>query len=122
MVLEKFNENEIIDIGNIVSLKDGKAVNSVNKCTKTDKHIIGVCTKILPDNINNIEVTTRGTVIVNVVGSVGIGDELTSCEIPGSCRSIKYIQEKRMFNIRSIGKVIYLYKDLSKAKVLLNIE
>lgn len=120
MTLEKYNNTEVIDVGDIVSLRDNKAVCSLNKLRRSDKNIIGVCTQIIDDT--HVQVQNTGTCIVNVLGTTAIGDELTSSEIPGKARSIKYIQEKRMFNIRSIGKVIYLYKDLSKAKVLLNIE
>ena len=119
MIIEKYN-NEDIQIGDLISLKDNKAIRSIfvwNK--KPDKNMIGVCTNIHNDEI---EVATQGIADINVIGSIAIGDEIGASEIPGKGRSIKYIQEKDMFNIRSIGKVIYLYKDLSKARIMLNVE
>ena len=119
MILERYN-NEDIQIGDLISLKDNKAIRSIFVCNKRpDKNIVGICTNI---HSNEIEVTTQGIVNINVIGSVAIGDEIGASEIPGKGRSIKYIQEKDMFNIRSVGKVIYLYKDLTKARILLNVE
>ena len=47
---------------------------------------------------------------------------ITASEIPGKGRVLKYTQEQKIWNIRSIGKVIGLYNNRKKAKVLLNIE
>lgn len=81
--------------------------------------LYGICIKI--EN-NLIYVSNRGIYDVNTEGIICIGDKLTTSEIPGKARAIRYDQDERQFNIRSIGKVIELYNVYNKAKVLLDIE
>lgn len=118
----KYDLTEPIQVGDLISIKEDNTVvrsfNNYNK--KPDTHIIGICTNINEDN--SIEVLQQGVVDINVNGIVCIGDKITASNIPGEGCAIRYEQEERMFNIRSIGKVIQLYNDLNKVKVLLDIE
>ena len=116
----KYNEEENFDIGDLVSLKDGKVIRSYqNYNKKPDKNIIGVCIAVR-DNV--IEVQQSGICIINIIGAYGISSMITASEVPGKGRALKYEQEKRIWNIRSIGKVIEIYNDEHKAKVLLDLE
>lgn len=117
---EKLNTNENIQVGDIVQIDPTtrKITRAVNK-RKHSMIIIGVCVKI--EN-NTIFVANKGIVDVNVTGMIGIGSKLTSSMEPGKAKIIKHKEDETIFNIRSIGKVIGLYKDYNKAKVLLDIE
>lgn len=71
---------------------------------------------------NTIVVANKGMVDVNVTGLFCIGDKLTSSDIPGKARAIRYKQDETQFNIRSIGKVIELYRTPYVTRVLLDVE
>lgn len=119
---EKLNPNEIIEAGDIIAL-DSES-NKVSKAVVNRRHInrsvIGVCNKI--EN-GLIYVKSNGMIDVNVTGLICIGDHLTVSEEPGKASAIRYVYEDEdIFNIRSLGKVIGLYNDYDKAKVLLDIE
>lgn len=82
--------------------------------------LYGICTGV--DN-NKIYVENKGILDVNVTGLTCIGDKLTTCSIPGKAQAIRYSnQDETTFGKRSIGKVVGLYNDYSKVKVLLDIE
>ena len=117
----KDNTKEPIVEGDLVSITDkGTVVRSYqNFNKKPDTKIVGICTGL---NENEIEVENSGIVDINVEGMIGLGDMITASEIPGKGRVLKYTQEQKIWNIRSIGKVIGLYNNRKKAKVLLNIE
>lgn len=118
---EKSNPNENIQVGDLISLKDDNTVirSYQNYNKRPDTRIIGVCVDVID---NQIEVQQEGIVTINIVGLSSIGSLVTASEIPGKARVLKYEQEQRMFNIRSIGKIINLYNDLSKVDILLDIE
>jgi hypothetical protein len=118
---EKSNYNENIQVGDLISLKDDNTVirSYQNYNKRPDTRIIGVCVDVID---NQIEVQQEGIVTINIVGLSSIGSLVTASEIPGKARVLKYEQEQRMFNIRSIGKIINLYNDLSKVDILLDIE
>lgn len=60
---------------------------------------------------------------VNVKGLICLGDKLKASEVPGKAEAIKYdILDERQFGIRCIGKVVEIYEDDTKVKVLLDLE
>ena len=82
--------------------------------------LYGVCNKI--EN-NYVYVQNSGIIDVNVTGIICLGDKLTLSNIPGKAEAIKYDPlDEKIFNIKSIGKVIGIYNVYDKAKVLLDIE
>lgn len=82
--------------------------------------VIGVCTSI--DKCDVI-IKNNGIADVNVTGLVCMGDKLTTSDIPGKARAIRYDKlDETQFNIRSIGKVIGVYDTYDKVKVMLDIE
>lgn len=119
----KYDESEIFDVGDLVSIIP--ETNLVTRsCTKHYKHqdklVIGIC---MSSTDTTVEVINGGMVDVNVIGLVCVGDELTTSEMAGKARAIKYFNDDtRIFDIRNIGKVVGLYNDYSKVKVLLDIE
>lgn len=119
---EKYNEAEPIEIGDAVSLvpETDKIVRSVY-CRKWNNNtIVGICVDIKD---SQIVVSSSGMVDVNVDGIICLGDKLTSSEKPGKLVAIRYdTLDGKIFDIRSIGKVIGLYNNYSKAKVLLDVE
>lgn len=122
MQYNKLDELEEIKVGDIISYVN--VVNSVTRAQEkhykeTDKKIIGVCTAV-KDNIINVE--SYGILDVNVNGIICIGDQLTASNIPGEAVAIKYAEDNYKYDYRSLGKVIQIYNDYSKAKVLLDVE
>lgn len=117
----KLDENQIINPGDLVSLDPfaNRVKLSLNGFKHKDEQVIGVCEKI--EN-NLVYVSNTGIIDVNVTGLICIGDRLTTSEIPGTARAIKYNEDESQFTIRSIGKVIGLYNVYEKAKVILDIE
>lgn len=117
---EKLYIEEPINIGDVIQLepKTNKVTRAFNKRHHSIK-VIGVCIKI--EN-NTIVVANKGIVDVNVTGLFCIGDKLTSSDIPGKARAIRYKQDETQFNIRSIGKVIELYRTPDVTRVLLDVE
>ena len=117
----KYNKNEPIEIGDLISLRPDKSVvRSYQKDSKNvDENIIGVCTEV---NHNQIEVQQEGYVIINIEGLYSIGSMVTASNIPGKAKALRYLQEKRLYNLREVGKVIEIYNDIKKAKILLDIE
>lgn len=82
--------------------------------------LFGICTKI--EN-NSVYVATCGIVDVNVQGLVCVGDKLTVSPIPGKAEAIKYeVLEEKQFGTRCVGKVIDLYKQWDKCRMLIDIE
>lgn len=122
MMYKKKFEDENIQIGDIIALNpDTNAVTLAFKRFKNkSNNVIGICTKI--EN-NSIYVANCGIIDVNVKGLVCIGDKLTVSPVPGKAEAIKYEHlEEKQFGIRSIGKVIGLYKDWGRAKILIDLE
>lgn len=117
---EKLYIDEPIKVGDVIQIdsETNKVTRAVNKKHYSIK-VIGVCTKI--EN-NTILVANKGIVDVNVTGLFCIGDKLTASEIPGRAKAIRYKEDETQFNIRSIGKVIELYRCYDVTKVLLDIE
>ena len=119
----KYDIDEEFNVGDLVSIipETSLVTKSCTKCYKhQDKLVVGIC---VSSTDKTVDVIKRGMVDVNVVGLICIGDELTTSETAGKARAIKYFNdEKRIFDIRNIGKVVGLYNDYSKAKVLLDIE
>lgn len=117
MEFEKlYNEN--IEIGDILSLNPINNKVYKSNLSKKDR-IIGICKGIKNEKI---KVINCGSTDINFTGIACIGDKVTISEIPGKGRSIKYNQEEDIFNIRSIGKIIGLYDNYNKVKILLDIE
>ena len=119
---EKFWCEEDIKIGDVISLVpiSNTVTRSKNKLREKDEMIIGICSKV---DRKYVYVKMKGIIDVNVTGIVCIGDKLSSSDIPGLAKAIKYERiEEKTFNIASIGKVIGLYKTYDKVKVLLDIE
>ncbi len=120
---DKYDIDEIFDVGDLVSTVPETSLVT-RSCTKHYKHqdklVIGIC---IASTDKTVDVINGGMVDVNVTGLICIGDELTTSDVAGKARAIKYFNdEKRIFDIRNIGKVVGLYNDYSKAKVLLDIE
>lgn len=117
---EKLYTDEDINIGDVIELEpiSNKVTRSLNKKHNNNK-VIGVCVKI--EN-NTIVVANRGITDINVTGLICIGDKLTSSNIAGKAQAIRYRQDETQFNIRSIGKVIELYKVYNIVKILLDVE
>lgn len=118
---EKYYPEENIEVGDLVCLvPNTNAVKlAFNGFKDKSSKVIGICTKI--EN-NLIYVTNTGIVDVNIQGLTCIGDNITSSNIPGKAQCIRYEQDKSIFNIRSIGKIIQLYNNYNKVKVILNIK
>lgn len=118
----KLDINEDIQVGDLISLIaiPNKVTRSVDNKFLNKDNIVGICMQINSDN--TILVADKGIVTVNVQGIICIGDKLKVSNIPGKAKAIKYDQDELQFNIRSIGKVIKLYNDYSKADILLGIE
>jgi len=117
----KNDSQEDIEVGDLISITpDGTVTRSYQYYNKKpDTTIIGIATKV---NKKQVEVEDSGIVDVNIIGSIGVGERVTASKIPGKGATLKYTQEQKIWNIRSIGKVIGLYNDRYKVKVLLNIE
>lgn len=82
--------------------------------------LYGICTKI---EDSTIYVQNTGISEVNTIGIICIGDKLTTSETKGTAVAIKYSnQDETTFGIKSIGKVIQVYNNYNKAKVILDIE
>ena len=60
--------------------------------------------------------------VINTTGIICIGDKLTLSEKPGKARALKYEQNISTFKMPSIGKVIGLYQQYNRAKILLHID
>lgn len=124
MIYKKYDSEENIAVGDLVSFMFNS--NFVTKSYAEDyrrqnKLVIGVCKTII-DN-DTIDVQTIGITDVNVTGLICIGDKLTASSKAGKAQAIKYSRDDcDIFGIRSIGKVVGLYRDYSIAKVLLDIE
>ena len=119
----KYNETEPFNVGDLVSLVPETSLVT-RSCTKHYKHkdrlVLGICKSI---SDKSVEVINGGMVDVNVTGLICVGDKLTTSNVAGKARAIKYANDDtRVFDIRSIGKVVGLYNDYSIAKVLLDIE
>ena len=119
----KYNEKEIFEIGDLVSLIPETSLVT-RSCTKhykkQDMLVLGICKSV---SEKTIEVINSGMVDVNVTGLICVGDKLTTSNVAGKARAIRYANDDtRIFDIRSIGKVVGLYNDYSVAKVLLDIE
>lgn len=122
MVYKKYYEDENIKVGDLISYMriEDKVIRSEDShYIKPDLKVIGVCTKV---DENEITVRSTGVYDINITGMVCIGDKLTASSKAGKANAIKYKEDETNFNSRSIGKVIGLYNDYSKAKVLLDIE
>lgn len=119
--LEKYDKDEPIQIGDLISYfpQSDKVTRAVKRHFKEHNYVIGICTDIKDDKIS---FCNNGIVDVNVKGIICIGDHLTVSEEFGKAVAIKYAQDETKFKIRQIGKVIGLYNDYNKAKVLLDIE
>ena len=120
---KKYDEFEDIKIGDLISIVPD--TNLVTRsCTKhykkQDKLIVGICIKV---SDKTIDVANEGIVDVNVTGLICVGDRITTSDDAGKAKAIRYPNDDiRIFDIRSIGKVIGLYNDYNKARVLLGIE
>lgn len=119
----KYDESEIFDVGDLVSLIPETSLVT-KSCTEHYKHqdklVVGICVAFTD---KTVDVLCNGMVDVNVTGLICIGDELTTSNVAGKARAIKYFNDDtRIFDIRNIGKVVGLYNDYNKAKVLLDIE
>ena len=132
MKYEKYNNSEEIRIGDVIAfhVTYDEQLNRLNTSEKVIKAyydrfrpqitVIGICTKV---EDNQIEVQNKGICDINVKGAIGLGDKLKVSETPGIATAIKYVeQDETIFGIRSIGKIISLYRDYSIAKILLDIE
>ena len=132
MEYKKYDEYEEINIGDVLALyvdydEENHCFDTSDKVIKAYNHIlfpqtmvIGVCTGI---NNNTVTVQNTGICDINVTGIICLGDKLQASDKPGYASAIKYVeQDETIFGIRSIGKVISLYRDYSKAKILLDIE
>lgn len=123
LIYDKYDETEVIEPYDLISLVPG--TNTVTKSIvssykQPELLVIGVCKKIIN---NQIYVANTGIIDVNVTGIICLGDKLTASNIAGKAEAIKYvIQDERVFNIRSIGKVIGIYDVYNRAQVLLDIE
>lgn len=120
---KKYDENENIEVGDLISIVPNTELvtrSYTKHYKKQDKLTVGVCTAIYD---KTIDVAFDGVVDVNVTGLICIGDRITTSGIFGKAKAIKYVNDDiRIFDIRGIGKIIGLYNDYSKAKVLLDIE
>lgn len=119
----KYNENEPFSVGDLVSIIPETSL-VIRSCTKhykkQDKLVLGICKSI---SDKTIEVINGGMVDVNVTGLICVGDKLTTSDVAGKAKAIRYANDDtRIFDVRSIGKVVGLYNDYSIAKVLLDIE
>lgn len=119
----KHFETEKFAVGDLVSFMPNTSLvtRSVTKHYKhKDKLVLGVCVK---DNGKTVDVVDEGIIDVNVTGIICIGDRLTTSKISGKAIAIRNDNDEiRVFDIRPIGKVVGLYNDYNKAKVLLGIE
>lgn len=116
----KLYEDEVILPGDILELNDEQDsvfLSVLNyKCVD---NIIGICSKV-EDNI--ITVINTGICDINTTGIICIGDKLTLSEKPGKARALKYEQNISTFKMPSIGKIIGLYQQYNRAKILLHID
>lgn len=131
MEYEKYDLTEVIEVGDLVSFVYKyndllKVCENTEKVTKSIYHrmhknpIIGVCSSV---NGNIITIQKEGQVDVNVTGTICIDDKLTSSKIPGKAQAIHYpIYDEILYREVSIGKVISIYRQYDKAKVLLDID
>lgn len=122
-VYDKYDETEPFAVGDLVSLIPETSLVT-RSCTKhykkQDKLVLGICKSV---SDKTIEVINGGMVDVNVTGLICVGDRLTTSDVAGKAKAIKYSNDDiRIFDIRSIGKVVGLYNDYTIAKVLLDIE
>ena len=119
----KHFETEKFEVGDLVSFFPDTSLvtKSITRHYKhQDKMCIGICQI---DNGKTISIVDEGIVNINVTGIICIGDRLTTSKIAGKAKAIRNDNDEiRIFDIRPIGKVIGLYDDYSKAKVLLGIE
>lgn len=120
---DKYDAYEKIDVGDLVSIVPNTSFIT-RSCTRDyknqDKFVIGICIK---DNGNTVDIVDEGILDINVSGITCIGDRLTTSKISGKARAIRNDNDEiRVFGIKPIGKVIGLYNDYSKVKVLLGIE
>ena len=104
-------------MGSEMCIRDSNKV--YKSCNYKKDRIIGVCTNV---NNNEITISNSGCVDVNIIGIACIGDKVTCSDIPGKGVAIRYDQDETIFNIRSIGKIIGLYDNYDKVKILLDIE
>ena len=120
---EKYDEEEIIKNGDVLALDTeyNMVTKAIYKKHNHNHTVIGICEKV---EGNTVYVLSTGIADVNVTGIICVGDKLTaSSRIPGNACAIRYDRlDENVFGIRSIGKVIGLYQNSSKAKVLLDIE
>lgn len=119
---KKLDEFENICTGDIVSYVNvvGKVALSKNTDYQSlDRRVLGICIAVDGDTIT---VTNHGILDVNVDGIICIGDRLTIGDIPGKAVAIKYEEDSEKYDFRNIGKVLSLYNNYNKAKVLLDIE
>ena len=131
MEYEKYDSTEIIEKGDLVSFvyEFNPKLNeweNTNKVTKSVYHrinknpVIGVCSDI---NNNIVTIQKEGQIDVNVTGTICIDDKLTSSKIPGKAKAINYpIYDEILYREVSIGRVISIYRQYDKAKVLLDID
>lgn len=120
--LEKYDKEEPIQVGDLIAYwpDTDKVVRAKTHWKKADDNaVIGVCTAVNGDIISYADL---GVADVNVKGIVCLGDKLSASEEFGIAEAIKYRQDETKFRYRSIGKVIGLYNNYNKAKVLLDIE
>ena len=121
--LEKYDKSEEINVGDLLTYAPhtNKVTRAVcRKWKEVDTvDVIGVCTNI---NDNKISFSNNGIVDVNVKGLICLGDELMVSDSFGIAKAIKYEQDETKFKFRHIGKVVGLYNDYKKVKVLLDIE
>lgn len=121
--LEKYDIEEPIQVGDLISYfpQSKKVTRSIIRHWRDNEHnkVVGVCTDV-KDNM--ITYTNSGLVDVNVKGIICIGDHLTASDEFGIAKAIKYEQDESKFRIRHLGKVVGLYNNYNKARVLLDIE
>lgn len=122
-ISKKYDENESIIPGDLLMYEFNshnvtKAIRHKKDITDSNR-VIGVCT-----NVNGMDIiyTNSGIADVNVTGLVCLGDKLVLSELPGKAVALKYKEDSTIFGKRSIGKIIELYNDYNKVKVLLDIE
>ena len=130
MEYEIYDITEKIGVGDLVSFKyiiepTTKKLINTNKVTKSIYHricknpVIGICTNVVK---NTITITTKGEVDVNVTGMIAIDDKLTTSKIAGKAKAIDYpIYDEILYREVSIGRVIGIYRNYDKAKVLLEL-
>lgn len=130
MEYEIYDITEKIGVGDLVSFKyiiepTTKKLINTNKVTKSIYHriyknpVIGICTSVVK---NTVTITANGEVDVNVTGMIAIDDKLTTSKIAGKAKAIDYpIYDEILYREVSIGRVIGIYRNYDKAKVLLEL-